>query len=144
MRFYICLKKGQDYQVILALASAIPEQVRLPVAFHNVVERNLLLLTPEGMSELSSSLTPEGMSELSSSLTPEGMSEPCSGLRDQRVPRPNDVLRFFILVSLLVKIQIGYITVHDSGIMSSKSELIASMIPLMVSLNPWRLYFKNA
>ena len=105
MRFYICLKKGQDYQVILALASAIPEQVRLPVAFHNVVERNLLLLTPEGMSELSSSLTPEGMSE------------PCSGLRDQRVPRPNDVLCFFILVSLLVKIQIGYITVHDSGIM---------------------------
>ncbi len=41
MRFYICLKKGQDYQVILALASAIPEQVRLPVAFHNVAERNL-------------------------------------------------------------------------------------------------------
>ena len=26
--------------VILALASAIPEQVRLPVAFHNVAERN--------------------------------------------------------------------------------------------------------
>ena len=37
------IKKGRP-TVILALASAIPEQVRLPVAFHSVAERNLLLM----------------------------------------------------------------------------------------------------